>query len=256
MNDEKLIEHLGNVISWANVIREELEPIMDAHGSKVHFRPAAKGFSMVGLLPDRPQRAKAGYTKADGLLANFDEEFRTHCIDVDATKPSIEKQLKAFLIAEAHQNEGQLKSLNHASKPTQTPVSLTFVTDELVIPVGRHRVVCDMLAVRSTKDGDVPVVIEVKGSRGKAGLIDHVTMNAALVDEYSELFAKLFATLLGREVNFVGPSEKWVIWPSATGTGPDLNEGDFLRGGVRMVTFTTLMRGYLFKIHKAPQPVS
>jgi len=51
----------------SSTMRETLQPLLDAHGDRVHFRPSATGVSMVGLLHERPQRGKSGITNLERL---------------------------------------------------------------------------------------------------------------------------------------------------------------------------------------------
>lgn len=45
--EEKQREHLKATIQWARKLRAELQPIVDAHGDKVHFWPSSSGVTMV-----------------------------------------------------------------------------------------------------------------------------------------------------------------------------------------------------------------
>ena len=62
-------KRLRATIDWARKLRADLGPLQRSHGDRIHFRPASTGISMVGLLPDRPQRGKSGLTN---LSAVFD----------------------------------------------------------------------------------------------------------------------------------------------------------------------------------------
>lgn len=42
--------HLEATVRWARQLRAVLQPLLDAHGSRVHFRPSSRGVTMVGLL--------------------------------------------------------------------------------------------------------------------------------------------------------------------------------------------------------------
>jgi hypothetical protein len=45
--------------------------------------------------------------------------------------------------------------------------------------------------------------------------VDQVDGYAALMNGHADLFAKLYSVLLGREVAFGAPVEKWIVWPMA-----------------------------------------
>ena len=51
---------LEAITAWAVRVRTTLSDTLAAHAGEVHFRPGSTGVSMVGLLPDRPQRGKSG----------------------------------------------------------------------------------------------------------------------------------------------------------------------------------------------------
>ena len=102
---------------------------------------------------------------------------------------------------------------------------LTFVTDEQMLPSETGKVVCDLLALRTVREGAVPVVIELKSRRDMARLIAQLNTMAAIVDAHRARFAQLFAALLGHDVRLVGPCERWLVWPAAPqDTDPRLAE--------------------------------
>src|SRR4051794_29487776 len=82
---------LEATIGWARRIRAGLQPLLDAHGGRVHFRPSSTGVALVGLLHDRPQRGKSGIKDLDRLAVNFETMFATHCCDIDQGRATGEK---------------------------------------------------------------------------------------------------------------------------------------------------------------------
>ena len=50
---------MEKLIQQASEIHEKLEPF--TRDGRAHFRPTSSGVTLVGLLPDRPQRGKGGY---------------------------------------------------------------------------------------------------------------------------------------------------------------------------------------------------
>lgn len=89
-----------------------------ANGDRVHFRPSSTGVSMVGLLPDRPQRGKSGIHDLGKVARDFKAMFAAHCRDIDHGRVTGEKALRSFLIREAYQNERRMVSLDAASRAT------------------------------------------------------------------------------------------------------------------------------------------
>lgn len=79
---EQQRERLQRTIKWAHRIRAELQPLLQAHAERVHFRPSSSGVTMVGLLPDRPQRGKSKITNLKSLTDGFEAMFDAHCRNV------------------------------------------------------------------------------------------------------------------------------------------------------------------------------
>jgi hypothetical protein len=210
---------LEATICWARKLRAALKPILDEHGSRVHFRPSSTGITMIGLLAERPQRGFRLLKLLD-LSTEFDALFAKHCRDVKHGRVTGEKALQSFLIREAHKSHGHLEPINAASRTTDEPVDLWFVTDEIALPGANGKTVCDILALR--RDGgrcSTPVVLELKDARMRKRLVEQVEGFAALIDLHPDLFAELFGLLLGEPVHFDLAAEKWIVWP-ARGSAP------------------------------------
>jgi hypothetical protein len=75
---------------------------------------------------------------------------------------------------------------------------------------------------------------------------------AAIIDEHAALFAKLHGALLGREVVFDGPPEKWIVWPTA-GDGTDRRERELLARSIRVVRYHELEGQYRLRVGAAPK---
>jgi hypothetical protein len=244
--------HLVAVTGWARKIRAELQPLLDAHGDRVHFRPSSTGVALVGLLPTRPQRGRSRIRNLQELAANFEAEFATSCRDIDQGRATPEKALQSFLIRTAQCHERRMLPLNDASRATRTPVELHFVTDEIALPDGSGgRVVCDLLALRVDGNRMVPVAIELKSGREMARLVEQVGAYAASVDEHAEPFAGLFAALLGTNVVFSGACERWIVWPSA-GATIDPREPELAAQGIRLVGYSSSAEDFAFRVGEAP----
>jgi len=246
---ERQQRHLRDVIDWASRIQRELQPIIDAHGDRVHFRPSSTGVAMVGLLPSRPQRGRSGIRDLKKVTTSFEEMFARDCRDVPQGRPTPEKQLQSYLIRTALTQRRRLVPLNVGSQLTPSPAELLFITDELVLPSSlddnasagdsdnNERLVCDLLALRIDAGRVCPVVIELKSSRSMSRLIEQVTRFAATVDTLQVLFAELVSTVLGEEkIMFGAPCEKWVVWPAA-GNAQDPREAELLQHGIRVVGY-------------------
>jgi hypothetical protein len=234
---------LEATIAWARRIRAELQPLLDAHGDRVHFRPASTGVAMVGLLPDRPQRGKSGITNLRRLATDFEALFAKHCRDVPQGRVTGEKALQSCLIREAYANGRRLSSINAASQHTDGPVELVFVTDELALPLDQGKIVCDLLALRRDGGRSTPVLLELKDDRLLTRLVGQVEGYAKLIDLHADQFAELYGALLGEPVKFDGPTEKWIVWPAA-GTGPDPQEAEFGARGIRVASYVDCDDGY------------
>lgn len=75
-------EQLRKTVEWARRIRDDLQPLLDEHGDRVHFRPTSGGVTMVGLLPTRLQRGRSGVRNLRALAERFDGQFNAHCRDI------------------------------------------------------------------------------------------------------------------------------------------------------------------------------
>ena len=223
--------------TWARKIRASLQALLDTHGERVHFRPSSTGIAMVGLLSDRPQRGKSGITNLDRLISDFERMFATHCREIDQGRVTGEKALQSFLIREAYKNGRRMTPIDAASKLTNEAVELVFVTDEIPLPVANGKMVCDILALRRDAGRSTPVLLELKDDRMLTRLVEQVEGYSVLVDEHADLFAEFFGALLGEDVRFDGPTEKWIVWPEAA-PGREPREAELAARGIRVVTYT------------------
>jgi hypothetical protein len=255
MDDHELRQaqrrRLDATVKWAEAIRGRLQPLLERHGERVHFRPSSTGVAMIGLLPDRPQRGKSGLTDLDVVVTSFETLFATNCCDVEHGRVTGEKALQSFLIREAYKNERHLTPITAASRATSDPVDLLFVTDEIALPLGSGKVVCDLLALRCDGGRSTPVLIELKNSRMLTRLVEQLDVYAALVNEHADGFASLFGALLGREVRFDAPTEKWLVWPSA-GSDRDPREDALGAKGIRVVGYEEHDGAYVMRVGPAP----
>lgn len=238
---------LQATIEWAGKIRSTLQPLLDAHGDRVHFRPSSTGVAMVGLLADRPQRGRSGITNLARVATEFEAMFAAHCRDVEHGRVTGEKALQSYLISDAQAHGRRLVSINSASTATNDPVELVFVTDEISLPVEGGKMVCDLLALRRDGGRSTPVLLELKDARMLTRLVEQVEGYAALIDEHADLFADLFGALLGEPVTFDGPTEKWMVWPAA-GTGAEPREEELRARGIRVVGYEVERGAYTFRV--------
>jgi len=240
-------QRLLAIVEWAHKIRATLQPLLDAHGDRVHFRPSSTSVAMIGLLLDRPQRGKSGITNLDRLVADFEPMFAAHCRDIEHGRATGEKALQSYLIREAQKNGRKLAPINTASQGTDDPVELVFVTDEIPLPVQHGKVVCDILALRRDRGRSTPVLLELKDARMRTRLIEQVEGYAALIDEHAALFAELFSALLGEPVAFDGLTEKWIVWP-APRERPKPREHEMRTTGIRVVGYRLDGDRYQFSV--------
>jgi len=239
-------DRLTATIEWAGKIRSALQPLLDAHGDRVHFRPSSTGVAMVGLLHGRPQRGKSGIKTLERVVRDFETLFATFCRDVEQGRVTGEKALQSFLIRESYRHGRRLEPINVASRRTNEPVELVFITDEIPLPVDGGKVVCDVLALRRDRGRSTPVLLELKDDRMLTRLVEQVEGYAALVDEHAELFAELFGALLGEKIEFDGRTEKRIVWPAA-GAGPDPREPELAAKGIRVVGYEQRGHEYVMR---------
>jgi hypothetical protein len=241
--------HLQQVIGWARGINKELQACLEQHPGKAHFRPSSRGVALVGLEPERPQRGKSGFRNLQELRRNFDSLYREHCVSCSHGRTTPEKQLQSFLIREAYLARRKLVSLNEASRSTDDPVDLTFVVDEIPVPVeGSRKMVCDLLAWRDLPSGaGRPMLIELKSARMMKELVRQVHGYADLVNRHADLFGELFSALLGQEISLTDPCEMWIIWPSV-GQNRDPRTDELLSQGIRVVGYDIVGEGFKFKV--------
>lgn len=79
-----------------------------------------------------------------------------------------------------------------------------------------------------------------------------MTDYAVLVDEHADLFAELLSATLGKDVSFVGPCEKWIVWPMA-GEVRDPREDALVDAGIRVVGYVEKGGGFRFRVGRAPE---
>lgn len=240
--------HLEAVASWAAKIRDHLGLLPARHGH-VHFRPGSRGASMVGLLPERPQRGRSNIRDLAELARDFDAQFAKHCRDIAHGRVTPEKRLQSFLVADAYAHDRRMVALEGAFAGPAERGALTFITDEIVVrplePNGRGKLVCDLLALRERDGADIPVLIELKSSRAMTELIRQTTRYVALMVEHQASFERLYAATLGRDVRFAGAPEKWIVWPAPTRGG---RRDDALREhAITAIEYTEVGDAYRFE---------
>jgi hypothetical protein len=146
---------------------------------------------------------------------------------------------QSFLIREAYKHSRHMQPVTTAARAARLDLELVFVTDEIPLPGDDGKIVCDLLALRRDEAGrQVPVVIELKSERALTRLLSQVEGYACLVDLHADLFAQLFAALLGEPVTFGGPCEKVIVWPSLPGEGPEPRAAELTARGVVVVGYT------------------
>lgn len=237
---------LERTIASAKTIRSSLQQVLDAHGDRVHFRPASSGISMVGLLHEFPQLGKSGLTKRDieRLVTDFDAMFAEHCM-TGPGKKTPEKQLQSFLIRESYRNGRHMAPINEASRDG---VDLVFVTDEIALPTATGgKTVCDILALRRDGGRCRPVLIELKSERALKRLVAQVNDYAATMVDHAALFAELFSALLGEDIRFELPPEKWIVWPME---GKTEDPRDSQQPDIRIVGYKPRGNAYDFRVER------
>jgi len=237
-------KRLRSTIAWAREIRTTLGQLMEAHGERVHFRASAGGITMVGLLPERPQRG-VRISNAAELAERFEAEFGQHCRDIAGGRITGENALRSYLIRTAHQHEQCLAPLNAATQLTNAPAELTFITDGLSLPLSGGKTEGDLLALRRDAGRCTPVLLQLKDNRHLNRLLPQVENFAPLIDQHAELFAELFGAVLEEDIAFDAPAEKWIVWP-AVAFQPDRQTEKLRERGIRTVCYTETNGSYEF----------
>jgi hypothetical protein len=250
-----LRRRLSDTIAWAKKLRAALNDTQVAYGERVHFRPSSTGVSMVGLLADRPQRGWSGLPDLNRVAENFEELFARHCRDVEKGRETPEKALQSFLIRDAYTHGRRMDAIEHASRATAESVELTFVVDEISLPHNDGEIVCDLLAVRRDGTRCTPVLLELKSERSLTRLVQQVEGYARVIDEHPDLFALLFSAILGEELHFDAPTEKWIVWPAKVAE-KDPREAELAELRIRTVGYEDDASGYRFRVGEAPRPPS
>jgi hypothetical protein len=245
-------QRIEQATEWAAKIRTTLGPILETHGDRVHFRPGSQGVAMVGLLPDRPQRGQSNIRDLPALARDFETRFNAQCRDVSHGRETPEKALQSFLISNAYRNGRRMVALDEASTGTGDPAELVFVTDELPLPTGDRTLVCDILALRRHGGRTTPVLMELKSKRMLKELVAQVECYSTLMDEHAGSFARLFEAVLGEPVRFDGPTEKWIVWPTA-GATRDPREDELTVKDIRVVGYAEEPGGYSFRVGASPR---
>jgi hypothetical protein len=243
-------EHLEKVIRWAKKLRGYPSDFERRYAGRVLFRPSSTGIAMIGLTPENPQRGGAVPVDASENGHVLEELYLRHCVGVPQGRQTPEKALQSFLISRALAANRQLEPINEASRRTHSPVDLTFMVDEISVPVGESHIVCDLLAVRWVEKGVVPVVIELKSNRRMKRLVEQVETYAALVDRHRDQYKRLLGAFCSYPIDLVGPCEKWIVWPMA-GKERDPRENELAARGIRVVGYEQDGDGFRFRVGRA-----
>jgi hypothetical protein len=195
---------LDAILPWAR-LAGELQHTVRPHEQLVHLRPSASQIRLIDLDPARPQLDRGSITTSLGAADQL-RALLASAPDNQPNRPTPEKKLQSWLLARAYKHDRRLLPLSR---------DLTLVTDEQVLLTETSKIVVDLLAVRETPLGLRPVVIELKSKRELTRLVAQLNAAAPIVDAHRERFARVFAALLAREVQLIGPCEKWMVW-SAT----------------------------------------
>lgn len=229
-------ERLASTLVWAQRLRASLRPLLEAHGDRVGFRPGAKGIAMVGLLAERPQRGRSRVNDLDALVRDFETAFGTFCRDIPPEKINEDDAVQSFLVRESQPHGGHLRPIEQASVESGDPVELIYVNDGIVLPIPTGKLASGILALRRDGGRSTPVLLQLSDNRQTRQVLYRVETYAALIDAHAARFAAIYGALLGEEIAFDGPTEKWVVWPSAV-PGRDPQEGELSGRGIRVVAY-------------------
>jgi len=232
--------HLLRYIQWAERVGE-LAGLWQPSEQQLHLRPTSSGITLVDLDLSRPQLGRGRIGGKTGVRARFIE-----LAAVGPGKPpgrsTPEKRLQSWLLSEAYNNDRAMVSLSS---------DLLFVTDEVAMP-GRPGMTCDLLALRTTAAGAVPVVVELKSERSMSRLLEQLDF-ADVIDTHHDGFERLFAAMLGQMVTFAGPCERWLLWPAAGDHKVDPRVAELADKGVRVVAYRQRGDSYELWVGSAPR---
>jgi len=129
-----------------------------------------------------------------------------------------------------------MRPIEAASIDSGDAVELRYVTDGIVLPIPTGKLASGILALRCDGGRSTPVLLQLSDNRQTKQVLYRVETYAALIDAHAARFAAIFGALLGTEIAFDGPTEKWIVWPAAV-PGRDPQEGELSGRGIRVVTF-------------------
>ncbi|NOG53188.1 MAG: hypothetical protein HND57_02470 [Planctomycetes bacterium] len=246
---------LDPVIACANDIRVHLEDLARSKAGQVHFRPAASGVTMVGLLPDRPQRGKGGLSAAR-LQESFDEKLRGYCVNISQGRPTPEKLLQSFLIADAYRNHRHMAAFASSTGGHDSFKDVRFITDELCITSGSLKMVCDLLAVRPLENGHCPMLIELKSARHMKRLVEQIDGFTQILNQCRDKFEALYTAVLGEDITFVCEPERWLVWPGKC-EGADRREAELLEQRIGVIQYQQDdTASFTFHVGRSPNQLS
>jgi hypothetical protein len=234
---ERQAARLDAILPWAERVGE-LRDVWCPGTQHVHLRPSGTGIRIIDLHPSRPQLDRGKLA----CLATAREDFLRLVTQSRRDAPgrsTPEKSLQSWLMREAYAADRRLAHLAR---------DITLVTDEQRFPTQGKDVVCDFLAVRTSKHGTAPVVIELKPARLMSRLVEQVQAMAAVVDAHRERFGRLFSAFLGRPVVLDLPSERWIVWPAAAGHSTDPQASHLNGLGISLASYTEAGNSFTFDI--------
>lgn len=190
----------------AKKLNEELKKEPSAR--TLHFRGNIGSFSLISLDRETPEQGKGGFKKEkQGWTFYKDEidsllEIKKEKIRCGESRPTREKELQAWIINYAINNEHQLPFAN----------GLKFLTSELAFHTPK-KLINDILAI--DEQGNL-VVIELKSTRHKTTLEGQIDAFCNVIADKKDFFKELVA-LLAPEKEWNGGVRKIIVWPDANG---------------------------------------
>jgi PD-(D/E)XK nuclease superfamily protein len=199
------MERLESIDTWAKQIQEELDGVGDH--VPVYFRPGSRGIAMVSIDLDRPQVGKSSLRNLKTISDGFDDLFQKHCMQ-GPCRPTPEKRLQSYLIAQALKNGRRLLCLEHPGE------EVYFITDEVSLPTYDGKIVCDLLAAVRINGGWRPMLVELKSERAMKRLIEQLDRFSYLIEQHLDAFGRLASTILKRPIQWSGSAQKVLVWPA------------------------------------------
>ncbi|WJR76063.1 hypothetical protein [Bradyrhizobium sp. NP1] len=219
---ERLLENAKRIQSneFADVMKDHDELVR--HYS-FRLRPSVGSISLVSCANSTPQLGFSNITSASTLRNKLDALKDGRSKLEPPSRDTPEKSVQSWLILQAMENDGHVKSIEHALDDDH---SYRFVSDEIALSVPNaiglsekpKRVVADLLLVRVDGNGESELVnVELKSERTSETHGQIKEFWPFMGPDHLALWRKFAETMLrGKELRWKEASQPrgLVIWPA------------------------------------------